>query len=359
MSSSLTAKRVPTKAPSFAADLLRWWDSNRRVLPWRALPGDSASAYHVWLSEILLQQTSVAAATPYFHEFLRRWPRIEELAAARIEDVISAFAGLGYYSRARNLHACAKVIAARGGQFPRSQAELLKLPGIGAYTAAAIAAIAFGDKAAPVDGNIARILCRVFAIEAPAAKARNSIAALMLAQVPAARPGDFAQAMMDLGAMICRPRNPACADCPLQKRCKARAAGDPHTYPRKLAKAPRPMRYGAVFYACRSDGAILARRRPPSGLLGATLELPGGVWAADRKLDAQSGQPFAAPWRALPGVVEQVFTHFALRLSVYAAKAPAALRGPEGALWIKPDDIGGAGFSSVMRKAIAHALKSQ
>lgn len=357
MTAMLASKRAREKPPRLAAEVLAWWDVNRRDLPWRAAPGMVADPYRVWLSEVLLQQTTVAAATPYFLEFIRRWPDVASLAAAPLGDVMAAFAGLGYYSRARNLHACAKAVAARGGQFPQSDGELRALPGLGAYTAAAVAAIAFGARSAPVDGNVARIYARLHAVEAPLAKARAKIAAIAASEVPEARPGDFAQALMDLGAIVCRPRNPACGACPVSARCAANAAGAPEAYPRKSAKPPRPIRHGVVFFACRADGAFLARRRPPEGLLGATLELPGTAWQVGQSPDPRPHMPFAAAWRAAPGLVTQAFTHFELRLEARVAAVPAGFEGVAGALWIAPDDVASAGFSSVMRKAVEHAAR--
>jgi A/G-specific adenine glycosylase len=338
--------------------VLEWWDRHRRVLPWRAAKGERADPYRVWLSEILLQQTTVQAAIPYFERFAARWPKVEDLAAASLEDVMRAFAGLGYYSRARNMHACAIEIARRGGVFPTTEASLRALPGIGAYTAAAIAAIAFNQKAAPVDGNIARIVARLEAIERPIAKARGVIAKAAEALTPAERPGDFAQAMMDLGATICTPRNPDCANCPLEGACAA-ATGDPGAYPRKAPRKQRPHRRGAAFFAEGADGRILLRTRPAKGLLGATVELPGTQWstvfAAD---DEASGAPFAAPWRLTPGVVEQVFTHFSLTLNVYVARLEGTPPLEDGCFWAAPDELEGAAFSSIMRKAVAHAQRS-
>jgi A/G-specific adenine glycosylase len=268
---------------------------------------------------------------------------------------MSAFAGLGYYSRARNLHACAKEIARRGGRFPSEEAELRTLPGVGAYTAAAVAAIAFGRRTAPVDGNIARILARLLALEKPIARARAELAAAAGALAPRQRAGDFAQALMDIGATLCRPRSPACHLCPLAEDCAALQAGVPEAYPRRAEAKARPRRRGAVFFARRSDGAFLARRRPPHGLLASTIELPGTPWTGENLDDGLAGAaPVDARWRQLPGDVEQVFTHFALKLTVYAAEFEGG--APDGCFWVKPDAVGSAGFSSMMRKAVAHAL---
>ncbi len=306
---------------------------------------------------MLLQQTTAQAATPYFRAFVEKWPTVEDLAAAPGEAVIGAFAGLGYYSRARNLHTCAREIARRGGRFPSEETELRALPGVGDYTAAAIAAIAFGRQTAPVDGNIARILARLLAIGQPMAEAKKQIATAARALAPARRAGDFAQALMDVGAKICRPRNPFCAACPLSEDCAALALGSPEGYPRRLAANPRPQRAGAVFFAHRPDGAFLARRRPPRSLLASTVELPGTAWTEGGPGEGWTGgAPVAARWRRLPGAVKQVFTHFALTLTVYAAAFDGG--APDGHFWVAPDAVGHAGFSSVMRKAVARALES-
>jgi A/G-specific adenine glycosylase len=343
------------KRNEIVARTLDWWDRNRRDLAWRAAPGETPDPYRVWLSEVLLQQTTAQAATPYYQAFVAKWPTVEDLAAAPHEAVISAFAGLGYYSRARNLHACAKEIAQRGGRFPTEEAELRTLPGVGAYTAAAIAAIAFGRHAAPVDGNIARILCRLFALEEPIAEARGAIASTARALAPSNRAGDFAQALMDVGATVCRPRNPECPACPLREVCAALRSGAPEAYPRRAKIKARPRRKGAVFFACRADGDFLARRRPPRGLLASTVELPGTPWTSEGPGGAwRDAAPVAARWRRLPDAVEQVFTHFALTLTVYAAAVEGA--APDGCFWVSPDSVGEAGFSNVMRKAVALAL---
>ncbi len=358
MDDSVAPPGARLKPRQIARRVLSWWDVHRRDLPWRAAKGETPDPYRVWLSEILLQQTTATAAAPYFLKFVARWPRVEALGAASLEEVMGAFAGLGYYSRARNLHACAQEVARRGGRFPLGEAELRALPGIGAYTAAAIAAIAFNAKAAPVDGNIARILARLHALEAPIARARRQIGEAAAALTPSKRPGEFAQALMDIGATICRPRHPDCPACPLRATCAAARTGEPEAYPRRASVKARPTRLGAAFFAQRSDGAILARRRPPAGLLGATLELPGGAWEAPERADIGAAQaPFAASWRRLPGEVEQAFTHFTLRLTLYAAEVGSRPPGAEGQIWVEPAGTHGAGFSSLMLKAIAHARR--
>jgi A/G-specific adenine glycosylase len=354
MSANVGALASEAKRKAIVARTLAWWDRSRRSLAWRAEPGEIPDPYRVWLSEVLLQQTTAQAATPYYQAFVARWPRVEDLAAASLEAVMSAFAGLGYYSRARNLHACAKEIARRGGRFPSEEAELRALPGVGAYTAAAVAAIAFGRQSAPVDGNVARILARLIALEAPIARARGEIVTVARELAPSRRAGDFAQALMDIGATLCRPRNPACGACPLAQDCLGFRSGAPEAYPRRAKPKARPRRQGAVFFARRSDGAFLARRRPPHGLLASTIELPGTPWGNkgpdDRFL---SLAPIALQWRRVPGEVEQIFTHFVLRLIVYAGKFNGG--APAGCFWIAPDAVGAAGFSAMMRKAVEHA----
>jgi A/G-specific adenine glycosylase len=355
MSANVSALASEAKRKAIVARTLDWWDRCRRALAWRAEPGETPDPYRVWLSEVLLQQTTAQAATPYYQAFIAKWPTIEDLAEAPIDAVMSAFAGLGYYSRARNLHACAKEIARRGGRFPSEEADLRALPGVGAYTAAAVAAIAFNRQTGPVDGNIARVLARLIALEEPIARARGEIAAAARALAPSDRAGDFAQALMDIGATLCRPRNPACGSCPLAQDCAAFRAGTPEAYPQRAEAKTRSRRQGAVFFARRPDGAFLARRRPPRGLLASTVELPGTPWTNKGPNGALTGAaPVVALWRRLPGEVEQVFTHFALSLTVYAAEFDGG--APAGCFWVAPDAIRAVGFSSMMRKAVEHAL---
>jgi A/G-specific adenine glycosylase len=346
----------PGKGKALVKRVLAWWDVNRRELAWRAGPGETPDPYRVWLSEVLLQQTTAQAVAPYYRRFVETWPTVGALAAAPQEAVISAFAGLGYYSRARNLHACAKAVSERGGRFPDAEPELRSLPGVGAYTAAAIAAIAFGRNALPVDGNIARILARLMALETTIPQSRAAIGAAARALAPAAgRPGDFAQALMDIGALVCRPRNPDCPACPLRPDCAAARSGAPDSYPRRAFARAKPLRSGAVFFAERRDGAFLARRRAPSGLLASTVELPGSAWiVGDARLDPESAAPVACPWRKLEGAVEQAFTHFTLSLAVHVGDfdGPA----PGGHFWVARHEVDAAGFSNVMRKAALKAL---
>jgi A/G-specific adenine glycosylase len=355
MNDTLDRARKNLKRRGVAGEVLGWWDRNRRELPWRARPGETADPYRVWLSEILLQQTTAAGAAPYFLDFTRRWPDVEALAEAPMEEIMAAFAGLGYYSRARNLHACAKAVAEAGGAFPSDEAGLRALPGVGPYTAAAVAAIGFGRPAAPVDGNIARILSRLLAYQAPIPANRAAIDEAARALTPMDRAGDYAQALMDIGAMICRPRNPDCASCPLEEVCLAARSGEPQRFPARPEKKPRPAKVGAAFYVVRSNGAFLARRRPPKGLLGSTMELPGGAWrVGEFSAVGDHEAPFAAAWVRLPEDVEHVFTHFSLRLALFAVEA-GFTEPPPGHLWIAPGEIGAAGFSGLMRKAAERA----
>jgi A/G-specific adenine glycosylase len=326
---------APMIAPSRprAQDLLAWYDRHRRRLPWRALPGEVADPYRVWLSEIMLQQTTVAAAGPYFLAFLERFPDVFALADAPLDDVLRRWAGLGYYARARNLHACAGVVAREhNGIFPCKEAALLALPGIGPYTAAAIAAIAFDEPATVVDGNVERVVSRLFAVEEELPRAKPRIRALAATLTPVSRPGDFAQAMMDLGATICTPRRPACSLCPWTKSCEARAEGLQESFPRKAAKAEKPMRYGHAFWAERADGAVLLRRRAATGLLGSMVEVPGSGWTEVLPEDTPQDPPLPANWRPV-GTARHVFSHFALELSVFRAGFPVEMPAPEGCWW--------------------------
>jgi A/G-specific adenine glycosylase len=335
--------------------LLAWYDRHRRVLPWRALPGGRTDPYLVWLSEIMLQQTTVAAVGPYFAKFVARFPDVRALAAAPLDDVLHAWAGLGYYARARNLHKCAQAIVAQhDGKFPDDEATLLTLPGIGTYTAAAIAAIAFDKPAVPVDGNIERVVARLYAIETPLPAAKPQIRDLARTLMPPARTGDFAQAMMDLGATICTPTKPACALCPWMDICEARARGIAEALPRRAPKAERPVRHGVAFWAVRADGRVALRRRVEQGLLGGMIEVPSTEWreAIWSQSEAIGVAPFQADWRALPGLVRHVFTHFELRLPVLSGRVNDDPRF----LWASLDELGDHALPSVMNKIVRHAL---
>jgi A/G-specific adenine glycosylase len=352
-------KRAEGGAPEAAA-LLAWYDVSARVLPWRARGGARPDPYRVWLSEIMLQQTQVKTVLPYYAKFLARWPDVRALANARTEEVMSAWAGLGYYARARNLHACAKAVANEfSGNFPEDEAELRRLPGIGAYTSAAIAAIAFGKKATPVDGNIERVVARLFAVEEELPAGKKALARLAAELSPAHRAGDFAQAMMDLGATICTPKKPACAICPWLDACAARARGDAETFPRRVGKAEGELRRGAAFVLLREDGSILLRTRPERGLLGGMTEVPTTEWSADfSDKGAEKSAPVAKlRWRKTVGIVRHVFTHFPLELSVYAAHAPKKLRAPKSMRFVPLAALESEALPSVMRKVIAHATE--
>ncbi|MBU4527760.1 MAG: A/G-specific adenine glycosylase [Hoeflea sp.] len=346
--------------PEFAARLLAWYDRHARSLPWRVSPSDRlngmvADPYRVWLSEIMLQQTTVQAVKPYFASFARRWPSVNDLAAADTEDVMKAWAGLGYYSRARNLKRCADVVAAdHGGRFPDTEEGLRALPGIGPYTAAAIAAIAFDRRAAVVDGNIERVFTRLFEIDTPLPSAKNEIRAAVHEVTPAERPGDFAQALMDLGATICTPKRPACVLCPLNEGCLARLSGRQEQFPVKPMKKEKPVRLGAAFVAERSDGAVLLVKRPETGLLGGMTGVPSTNWTvrADGATGARSA-PFEADWRS-KGVITHVFTHFELRLEIFHAVVTGA-PDHEG-WWSDSDSLPGEALPTVMKKALRAAF---
>ncbi|MEN2979824.1 A/G-specific adenine glycosylase [Tistrella bauzanensis] len=360
----------PDRRDRLRRALLDWYDRHRRVLPWRAEPGQTADPYAVWLSEIMLQQTTVAAAGPYFRAFLDLWPRVTDLAAARREAVLARWAGLGYYARARNLHACAEVVAdCHGGRFPDTEAGLLELPGIGAYTAAAVASIAFDRPTVPVDGNVERVCARLFAIATPLPDAKPELRARAAQFAHDHRPGDFAQAMMDLGATLCTPRRPACHRCPWSGDCAAEAAGIADTLPARLPKGDRPVRHAVAFITLRAaDGALRIRTRPDSGLLGGMAEVPGTPWEEGAPWDQAAALAHAplSPqgWRLLPGVVVHVFTHFRLEARVMlrhldraeAAALDAAEAGEAGdPRWCPPEALGRAGLPSVMAKLVEHA----
>ncbi|NVO15905.1 MAG: A/G-specific adenine glycosylase [Rhodoplanes sp.] len=358
---SRAARAAEPSPGALAAALLGWYDRHRRVLPWRAPPGVKADPYAVWLSEIMLQQTTVKAVVPYFQKFTAAFPTVRDLAEAELDSVLRLWAGLGYYARARNLHACAKVLVDRyGGVFPRSVEELRALPGIGAYTANAVASIAFDLPVVPIDGNVERVLTRVHAVEEMLPAAKPRVTALAEALEPSDRPGDFAQALMDLGATICTPKAPACVLCPWAEPCLARRRGDPETFPVKAPKREGLLRRGAAFVAVRADGAVLVRTRVAEGLLGGMTEVPTGAWSGDHdeatSLDHAPDLGVARrQWRRVPGVVTHVFTHFPLELLVFVADVADRIAAPGGMRWIARKDLAGEAFPSLMRKVIAHA----
>lgn len=353
---------MPLESPApdtLQSRLLAWYDRARRQLPWRAPPGERADPYAVWLSEIMLQQTTVAAVQPYYARFLERFPTVEVLAAAPLTEVLALWAGLGYYARARNLHACAQAVVERhGGRFPSEEAALKALPGIGDYTAAAVAAIAFDLPAAPVDGNWERVVARLFAVRTPLPEAKPELRRLARTLVPQKRPGDFAQAVMDLGATVCTPQAPRCLLCPLAEDCAARAAGQPDGLPARRPKAERPLRHGVVFHAVRDDGAVLLRRRPVKGLLGGMMELPGTPWRSERwsESEALAYAPGETRWWRLPGQVSHTFTHFHLELLVLSGPLPHQAPCPE-ARWVAPEALGAEALPSLMRKVLKKVLK--
>lgn len=342
-----------------AATLLAWYDRHRRDLPWRAAPGRAAAPYAVWLSEIMLQQTTVATVQGYFDAFMARWPTVTDLAAASLDEVLHAWQGLGYYARARNLHACARAVAGdHGGVFPDTEEGLRLLPGIGAYTAAAIAAIAFDRPATVVDGNVERVMARLFRVETPLPAGKPQLRDLAATLTSPRRPGDYAQAVMDLGATVCAPRKPRCGACPWASACAGRAEGDAESFPRKTAKPERPTRFATVYWLERPDGTVMLRRRPESGLLGGLLELPSSPWLESTTAIAATSA--AAPlqpqsWQAIPGTVIHVFTHFRLVLTVLAGRV-ATGADAAGALWIRPRDFSDHALPTLMKKVARHRL---
>lgn len=332
-----------------AALLLDWYDQNARVLPWRTPPlvGVVPDPYHVWLSEIMLQQTTVATVKSYFLKFVEMWPTIKDLAAAQDADVMAAWAGLGYYARARNLLKCARVVVAEwGGQFPKGEADLLKLPGIGPYTAAAIGAIAFDRQATVLDGNVERVMARLHRVLEPLPASKEILRGLASQITPPNRCGDYAQAVMDLGATVCTPRSPNCGACPWYQGCAARIAGNAVELPRKLPKAKKPIRLGVAYILTRADGAVLLETRPDKGLLGGMLGWPGSDWA---EVLPEHQAPVEINWQEMPEEVRHTFTHFHLRLKVMTAIAPKGYRPRQG-VFVPGSDFNVMDLPTVMRK---------
>jgi A/G-specific adenine glycosylase len=341
--------------------LLAWYDASHRTMPWRTSPADikrgkRPDPYRVWLSEVMLQQTTVATVAAYFIKFTSLWPTVTDLSAASEEDVLKAWAGLGYYSRARNLKKCADIIARdHGGKFPQTAAELQSLPGIGTYTAAAIASIAFDENVPVVDGNIERVVTRLFEIQQPLPRAKPAITERIATLTARDRPGDFAQAMMDLGATICTPRKPSCMICPLQKDCRASKTGNPEVYPFKSPKKAKPKRVGAAYVAVGPERKVLLRKRADSGLLAGMSEAPTSAWSANA--DGETG-PSAAPFKAAwsqCGAVRHVFTHFELELTVY--RADANISAPPGHWW--SPDYKAEALPTLMKKVIELATGNE
>jgi A/G-specific adenine glycosylase len=344
---------MDASAQTISADLLRWYDANARALPWRSPPGaQPPDPYRVWLSEVMLQQTTVAAVGPYFARFIQRWPTVHDLAAAEDADVMAAWAGLGYYARARNLLACARAVASRDGAFPETETALRELPGLGAYTAAAVAAIAFGQRAVVVDANVERVVARLFAITTPLPAARAEIRTRMAVLTPAKRPGDFAQAMMDLGATVCTTRNPRCLLCPLSPDCRGRREGA-ERFPVKPAKAVKPQRKGRAFWIERSCTVWLVTR-PGKGMLGGMRALPDDGWVA--RGDGTDEPPLQGHWKLL-GSVRHSFTHFdlELQLMLYSGSDWATLAAQAGEWW-PVAELEKAGLPTLFAKAARLAL---
>jgi A/G-specific adenine glycosylase len=357
MLQQINDQNLTTDNTSAARLLLDWYDAHARILPWRAQLGRKQDPYFVWLSEIMLQQTTVATVGRYFVAFTGRWPTVAALAGAELDDILREWAGLGYYARARNLHACARaVVAKHGGQFPDTEEGLQSLPGIGPYTAAAVAAIAFNRKAAAVDGNVERVISRYAAITDALPGSKPQIREQTLGLVPDGRPGDFAQSLMDLGATICTPKNPNCLICPWQDGCQARALGIAEALPAKAPKKRRPIRKANVFWAERSDGAVLMRRREEKGLLGGMLEFPSSGWDTGKVAD--SDPPFASRWVSAGKQAEHTFTHFHLLLEVKRTvevfdDLPSSRSDWR---WVARDELAGEALPTAMKKVAVTML---
>ena len=348
---------TPSDPQRLASELLGWYDRHRRSLPWRARPGERPDPYRIWLSEIMLQQTTVATVSAFFDRFVARFPSVEALAKASLDDVLHAWQGLGYYARARNLHRCARaIVAEHGGRFPDTEAGLRALPGIGAYTAAAIAAIAFDRRAAAVDGNVERVVARLFAVEAPLPGAKAELRELAETLVPEQRSGDFAQALMDLGATLCTPRSPQCILCPWQSACRGRAAGIAESLPRRRARPEKPTRHGFAFWAVRPDGSALLRKRPENGLLGGMMEVPSTEWRESSIGEAEARRlaPVRAAWVRLPGTVRHTFTHFHLELTVLSGEVAAGAKAD--GVWVPLDRLSEQALPTAIKKIVNHAL---
>ena len=345
-----------SKKRDLSCVLLAWYDVHRRVLPWRTPAGRRADPYRVWLSEIMLQQTTVQAVGAYYRKFLERWPTVQGLADAPQDEVLAAWAGLGYYARARNLHAAAKLVAHHmGGKFPGTAAALRELPGVGGYTSGAISAIAYDEKQAAMDANAERVIARLYAIETPMPKAKTELHTLCSALVPD-RAGDFAQALMDMGSAICTPKRPNCPQCPWMEDCKARHLGIQETLPVKAPKMARPLKRGAAFVVTDRTGAVLLRKRPDKGLLASMLEPPLGPWG--EKFPAPTAAikqaPFEAAWKKRPGIVRHGFTHFELETEVYVAQVSKRPKTPGE--WIARAQLGAVALPTVMKKIVEHGL---
>jgi len=343
-------------------DLLDWYDVHARTMPWRVSPADRKAGvlpdpYRIWMSEIMLQQTTVAAVKDYFERFTRRWPTVQALAEAEDAAVMGEWAGLGYYARARNLLKCARaIVSEHNGQFPDSYDALLKLPGIGPYTAAAISSIAYDHPETVLDGNVERVMARLYDVHNPLPASKPELKALAAALTPLDRPGDYAQAVMDLGATLCTPRNPACGICPWRSPCLARQAGTAAMLPKKSPKKAKPTRYGIVYLGQRSDGAWLVETRPESGLLGGMLGWPGSEWTETRA-EPSDPPPCPGAWRDLGSDVRHTFTHFHLILQIRIATLPMDAR-PTCGFFLPKHQFRPSALPTVMRKAFTLAQKS-
>lgn len=350
--------KEPKEIGKIRAAVLSWYDAERRELPWRSAPGHDADPYAVWMSEIMLQQTTVATVKAYFEAFMVKWPTVSDLASADLDDVLVAWQGLGYYARARNLHKCARTVAdTHAGAFPDTVDALLKLPGVGPYTASAVAAIAYNRPTVPVDGNIERVVSRLFNIRTPLPGAKPEIQTCASLFADSERPGDFAQAVMDMGATICVPKNPKCMLCPVQEYCDGRKMGDPSVLPVKAPKKVRPERRAAMFWLENANGAVLLRRRAESGLLGGMMEFPSTDWREGDWPDSEeceSAEPISTEWICLPDEAVHVFTHFKFRIQVFVGKTDR-IENTDG-IWVQPQDFPNYALPTVMKKVVRHVV---
>lgn len=348
------------QSKDITAALLNWYDIYQRQLPWRFSNDQDNDPYKTWLSEIMLQQTQVATVIPYFRKFISVWPSLQDMAKASLDDVLVEWAGLGYYARARNMHKCAQILTSQyNGEFPREEAELLKLPGIGEYTAAAIAAIAFGQKATPFDGNFERVIARLRGITISMPKAKPLLKRLAVDLTPEVRAGDYAQAVMDLGATVCTARNPKCKLCPVHYFCWSFANGKTESIPSKKLRQTKPIRHGTAFMVLNTRGELLLRRRPSSGLLGGMMEIPSTPWnnALNKSVRAAKLEIKSVKWTNVPGLVKHIFTHFKLELKVMIARVDDSTQVP-GCQWYSLRKIDSAGLPTIMLKVINHAAKN-